>query len=104
MGLIGTKPFAKVREDRTVVIVVGGDHITSLRTHAKSLFAHDPQRLLMVDKKAFAAELGRHPPIAVTRILDADLADLLDDLCVLRPLPHWWAIDDRARFRGHILA
>ena len=72
------------REDRPVVVAVGGAGEAPSSPWVEVVLAHQPADLLGVDDKAAVAELGADAAVAVALELVGDRADLRDDLGIGR--------------------
>src|SRR6266513_2438281 len=68
----------EVREYRTVMVAVGGDHVAPLWLHCEAVLLHQPQDLLVVDDDPVLTQLCRYASVAVPRKPGTDFGDARD--------------------------
>ena len=67
------------REDRPVVIAVGGAHVARPAAGIERVLLHQPPDLLGIDHTAAVAQLGVDPAVAITGAGLGDHPDLGED-------------------------
>jgi hypothetical protein len=84
VGAMDLEVACDEREDRPVVVAVGGAGETPPSPRVEVVLAHQPAHLLGVDEVATVAELGADPAVAVALEDVGDRADLRHDLGIGR--------------------
>lgn len=73
----GNEPSRAVREDRVIVLTVGGAHEASQRPHLEALLPHNAGGRLVIYIHSLNTQLGRDAPVAIAGKFRAELRDSL---------------------------
>ena len=87
VGTLHLEVLCDEREDRPVMIAVGGAHEARPAAGTELMFLHQASDLLDIDHAAPVAELGADPAVAVSRAGLGDRPDLGEDRVLGGPRP-----------------